>query len=52
MEMHAEEYEATKETLRESQRLAGELDISLSDCLLLRQLIQLRWLCQAKANEK
>jgi hypothetical protein len=52
MEMHAEEYKATKEALRESQRLAEEFDICLSDCLLLRQLVQLRWLCQVEANEK
>jgi hypothetical protein len=52
MEMDQSEYLATKETLTESQRLAKELDVSLTDLLLLRQLVQMRWLCQNKANEE
>jgi hypothetical protein len=51
MEADQSEYSATKETLSESQRMAEELGISLTDTLLLRQLVQLRWLCQTKTNE-
>ncbi len=51
MEMDQSEYLAIKETLSETRRIAEEMQISLSEVLLLRQLVSLRWLCQTKANE-
>ena len=52
MKMDQAEDLALKETLSESQKLAQELDISLTEVLLLRQITCIRWLCQSKANEK
>jgi hypothetical protein len=52
MEMDQSEYLAVKETLSESKKLSEELGISLTDVLLLRQLVCIKWLCHSKANEK
>lgn len=50
MQYDANEYHALKGTLAESKKLAEEFKISLTELLLLRQLIGLRWLCLSGAN--
>ena len=51
MEMHESEYRDFAETLNESQRLAKEHCITLSEVIALRQLCALRWMVLTWCNE-
>lgn len=42
MDMDKTEYNAIKETLSETQKLSKELNISLTEALLLRHLVGIR----------
>ena len=51
MQMHDSEYKAILATLSESRQLAEELNITLTELLLLRQVVYSSWLCDSKVNE-
>ncbi len=51
MEMDHSEHEAIKETLEETKGLAKDLGIPLSEALLLRCLVCLRWLNNWTVNK-
>lgn len=51
MQMDQSEYLALRETLPETRTMATELGITLTEALLLRQLVCIRWLCNEEANE-
>lgn len=48
--MTQSDYLAIKDTVRETKKLAEEMEITFSEALAVRQVNSLEWLCHALAN--